>query len=461
MNIIKNSTEIFKRALPAPFTIAVLLTFFTFIIAFFFAPEVGNTTWVKITNLTLFWERGLWNNSMLVFAVQMMLILVLGHTLALSKPVDRFIHIFISRLDTTAKAAAVITFFTVLTGLFNWGLALIFGAVFARKTAEYAQSRQLKMNYPLIGAAGYSGLMVWHGGISGSSLIKISEPGHLKNLVGEQISPEKLTSIPEVITFEQTVFGNMNILVSLALLITLPLFMFWVGKHTKSSYIKIPSPNQVQKSTKSIQGAEKLDRFKYGGVITGIFILAVAGFKLVTDSNTFQFFTPNNINLVLLGLAITFHGSLYNFLKAVEHAIGGAAGILIQFPLYFGIMGIINESGLLVIAGKAIASFSTETSYPIFTFFSAGVVNILVPSGGGQWAIQGPLIIKTALELNIPLHKSIMAMAYGDQLTNMIQPFWALPLLAVTRLKPQQILPYSLLLMIVGASIYLTALLIF
>lgn len=452
--------ELFKRALPAPFTIAVLLTFFTFIVAFFFGPETGNSTTEKIKHITLSWEKGLWNNSLMVFAMQMMLILVLGHTLALSKPIDKFIGFFISRLNTTAKAAAVITFFTVLTGLFNWGLALIFGAVFARKTAEYAKLHNFKINYPIIGAAGYSGLMVWHGGISGSSLIKISEPNHLKNLVGSHISAEKLSLIPETITFNSTVFGKMNIVVSIALLVLLPAIMYWAGSKTSPSKINIkntPSPTRK----KTIKGAEKLDHFKFGGIIAGLLIMVVAGFKLITASSGFLFFTPNNLNLLLLGLALAFHGSFFRFLKAVEQAIGGAAGILIQFPLYFGIMGVISESGLLVLAGKAIASFSTETTYPIFTFFSAGAVNLLVPSGGGQWAIQGPLIIKTALEMGIPPEKSIMAMAYGDQLTNMIQPFWALPLLAVTQLKPQQILPYSFILMVAGAIIYLTALFLF
>lgn len=452
--------EIFKRALPAPFTIAVLLTFLTFIIAFFFAPNIGNSPSEKVTQITLIWERGLWNNSMMVFAMQMMLILVLGHTLALSKPVDQFINLFVSKLNTTAKAAAIITFFTVLTGLFNWGLALIFGAVFARKTADYAKSHNFPINYPIIGAAGYSGLMVWHGGISGSSLIKISEPGHLINLVGSHISADKLNSIPDVITFNSTVFSSMNITVCAALLLLLPLVMYVIGNYTKPSKINTTAPISKH-SAKILKGAEKLDHFKYGGLLTGLFIIAVGVLKLIKAKEIMHFFTPNNINLVLLGTALIFHGSFFKFLKAVEQAIGGAAGILIQFPLYFGIMGIINESGLLAMTGKAIAGFSTETTYPLFTFFSAGMVNLLVPSGGGQWAIQGPLIIKTALELGIPVEKSIMAMAYGDQLTNMIQPFWALPLLAVTRLKPQHILPYSMILMIAGTLIYISALLIF
>ena len=98
---------------------------------------------------------------------------------------------------------------------------------------------------------------------------------------------------------------------------------------------------------------------------------------------------------------------------------------------------------------------------PIFTLFSAGLVNIFVPSGGGQWAVQGPLVLQSALALNVPLPKAIMALAYGDQITNMLQPFWALPLLGITKLKAKEILPYTLLFMLVGSVIYIAGLLIF
>ena len=104
---------------------------------------------------------------------------------------------------------------------------------------------------------------------------------------------------------------------------------------------------------------------------------------------------------------------------------------------------------------------SNTTTYPIFTFFSAGLVNLLVPSGGGQWAVQGPIVVEAATNMGVPLNKSILALAYGDQITNMLQPFWALPLLAITGLKAQQILPYTLILMLVGSFIFIGGLLIF
>ena len=142
-------------------------------------------------------------------------------------------------------------------------------------------------------------------------------------------------------------------------------------------------------------------------------------------------------------------------------SIADISGILIQFPLYFGIMGIMSSSGMVTQISDFFVSFSTETTLPIVTFFSAGLVNVFVPSGGGQWVIQGPIVIESALKLGVPLNKAIMALAYGDQITNMLQPFWALPLLGITKLKAKEILPYTLFAMFVGSVIYIFGILLF
>ena len=171
MDFAEKFERIFKTLLPTPFTIAIGLTVITFFSAYIF----NHNEHLTFFDLTDFWKAGLWNNALLVFAFQMMFMLVLGHVLALSSPVDKAISKILVFCKDTATAAALVTFFTVLVSLFNWGLGLIFGAVFARKVADYSLAKGIKINYPLIGAAGYSGLMVWHGGISGSSLIKVSE----------------------------------------------------------------------------------------------------------------------------------------------------------------------------------------------------------------------------------------------------------------------------------------------
>jgi short-chain fatty acids transporter len=162
----------------------------------------------------------------------------------------------------------------------------------------------------------------------------------------------------------------------------------------------------------------------------------------------------------MLGLGIVLHGSLKNFANAVGESISDISGILIQFPLYFGIMGMMTQSGMVNLISDAFISISNEVTLPIFTFFSAGLVNIFVSSGGGQWVVQGPIVIESALQLGVPLPKAIMALAYGDQITNMLQPFWALPLLGITKLEAKEILPYTLIAMVVASTIYVLALIL-
>ena len=436
--------KILKNVLPAPFTIAVILTFLTILIAFFISADSYNSK--NFFEILSFWEKGLWDNNLMVFALQMMLMLVLGHSLALSKPISKIINNITIHCNNTANAAAIVTFTTLLVAFFNWGLGLIFGAIFARKVGEHASKNNIPLNYPLIGAAGYSGLMIWHGGISGSAPIKIAEQGHFL--------AEKIGTISQA----ETIFSAMNVTISLSLIVILPLFMFFLAKKTKSELVNIIEVEKIK-----FDGAEKTDHSNFIAYIFGGIIITYCFYKaiLLPDKMTLNFITPNFINLSLLGLCVILHKNFFQFIKSVDSAIKGASGILIQFPLYFGIMGIMKDTGMIELMSDLFISISNENTFPIFTFFSAGLVNIFVPSGGGQWAIQGPIIVEAAMKLGVSIPKSVMSLAYGDQITNMLQPFWALPLLGITGLKAKEILPYTLLLMLLGGVIFITGLLIF
>ncbi len=451
-------------ALPSPFGLAVLLTLFVFLLALCFMKPAEISFLEHTQHLAQGWSDGLFKSSLLTFAFQMAFMLVLGHALALTKPFSQAISLLTKVFcKNTAWAAFGVTLLTVLMALFNWGLGLIFGAIFARKVGEYAVQRQIPLNYPLIGAAGYSGLMVWHGGFSGSSLSKVAEKGELQKMAFN-LSEEQLALVPETLDYSATVFSSMNITASSLVIIILPLVMYYLGKKTSPDLnLKISAPENA-KSILSVRGAEKLDISPWAGVFFGMLLLMVALFSAVNSPGGvlgWKYITPNWINLMLFGLALLLHRRFKSFLAGIDHGISGAAGILVQFPLYFGILGLLTSSGLAASISSFFVEISSAQTFPLFTFFSAGLVNILVPSGGGQWAIQGPIILQSALELNVPLNKSILALAYGDQLTNMLQPFWALPLLGITGLKAKQILPYTLILMLVGVVIYGVVLLSF
>lgn len=444
--------------MPSPFTIAVLLTLLTMVLALVFAENTsgGNHVFAILS----YWENGIWNNALLVFAYQMMLILVLGHVLVLSKPMEQLILRITGWVTNTSSATVLVVLPTLLVSFFNWGLGLIFGAILARKVGEYAQLKNIPINYPLIGACGYSGLMVWHGGISGSAPLKVAEAGHLKGLLEGVADAKILQTLPETLSTAYTIFSYWNLIVFALVTLCIVVLAYYLSKKTQATPMDLKRYEFTSLEQKNNKGAERLDYSPWVSTLFGVLILAAFFVQYLPALKTLNL-TPNMLNFFMLGLAILLHGSFKRFLIAVEEAIGDTAGILIQFPLYFGIMGIMAGSGMINEVSNFFASVSTTTTLPIFTFFSAGLVNIFVPSGGGQWAIQGPLVLQSAIQLSVPLPKVIMALAYGDQVTNMLQPFWALPLLGITKLKAKEILPYTLLFMLVGSLIYMAGLLIF
>ncbi len=181
MNITHAIEKAFKRFMPSPFTIAILLTVLTIILALILTEPVGEDN--HVLSILSFWEHGIWNNTLLVFAYQMMLILVLGHVLVLSKPANKLIVSLSKNVTSTTSAVVLVSITTMLAAFLNWGLGLIFGAILARKVGEHALRNNIPINYPLVGAAGYVGLMVWHGGISGSAPIKVAESNHVNDFM--------------------------------------------------------------------------------------------------------------------------------------------------------------------------------------------------------------------------------------------------------------------------------------
>ena len=455
MNISKQIEHIFRKFIPSPFSLAVILSLLTLLIAFFFTGEQNAQSAVEILQ---FWQAGMWDSALLVFMVQMMLILVLGHILVLSKPVSKLISILIRGINSNGSAVIVVSVSTMLVAFFNWGLGLIFGAIMARKVAEAARERNFEINYPLIGAAGYVGLMVWHAGISGSAPLKAAESGHLASLF-PAASPEFLNRLPESIPTSESIFASWNLLIFGILLVLVPLLLYLLARFSGIRAVEPEPEKKTRLSEKVLNGVEK---FEHSKLISSLFALLLLGAFLASYSEEILSanLSPNMLNFLMLGLCILMHGSFFSFLKALDKAIVGAAAILIQFPLYFGIMGVMRETGLVSDISEFFVGISSEVSLPIYSFFSAGLVNIFVPSGGGQWAVQGPIILESALELGVPLNKAVMALAYGDQITNMLQPFWALPLLAITRLKAREILPYTLILMLLGICVYVLGLLL-
>lgn len=450
--------NIFKKVLPSPFTIAILLSIITLVMAQLLTRPADTSHVNYFVEMLSAWETGLWDSSAggLYFAFQMMLILVLGHILALSPAVDRLIQLLMRYCTNSASAALIVSLGAMSMGLINWGLGLIFGAIMARKIGEKFAKENKKLNYALVGAAGYTTMMTWHAGLSGSATTKSMEEGYISSMMTRMNIPGDYSAM---IPFEATIGSGMNIIVILLSLTVIPFVLYQIGKRKKNEtvpYYLLEDEKELKEEELVKEGAERLDHHPLFGMILGIGFLIFALYQAISyqGESSLGFIQLNFINFVFLGLSLLLHKSIYNFSRALDQAIGDISGILIQFPFYFGILAIMNNSGLIIVFSDAITSIANQHTLPFLIFISAGVVNFFVPSGGGQWAIQGPIIIETAQQLGADLPKNILAMAYGDQWTNMLQPFWALPLLGITKLKPQQLLAYSFIVFLLGLLIF-------
>ena len=432
--------------IPSPFALAIGLTIITFVLSWLFTERQSSES-PRLFELASFWTLGFW--ELLEFSMQMSLILILGYALAITPIADRLTTRLISRCNNTQSSVIVVALVALLCAWLNWGLGLIVGAVLARKVAEKAQRENFPINYPLIGAAGYSGLMIWHGGFSGSSTLSIAEGNHfLVDKIG-------------VIDIGQTIFSDMNFWLSLCLVIAIPTFLFWQSK-SKKSVESIPNLPNSKFDQIALSEDSKWDRNKWLGSIFGALLLLAASSQLIySQSSAISQFNINFVNFLFFGLGMLFHGSLAGFVKAIERAVGASAGIIIQFPLYAGIMGLMKYSGLAADFATQLSSISTVNTFPILAFSSAAITNVFVPSGGGQWAVQGPVLMDAAMEIGVPIWKTVMAFAYGDKLTNMLQPFWALPLLGITQLKAKEIFPYTIKLLLLGLVIFSAFLMLF
>jgi short-chain fatty acids transporter len=435
-----------EKYMPDPFLFALALTGFALGLGLLLTPT-------GLAGMLTHWHSGFW--SFLKFGMQMCLILVSGYALATSGPV----HWLIARLSRipkdTAGAASLIAFVSVVMGYINWGLAIVVGALLAREVAREAWFNGIKMHYPLLGAAGYLGLAVWHGGLSGSAPLKLAENGY------------ELEKLAGVIPVSETLFSPMNLFVCGSLLVGLPVLLAIMAPSKNVPLVTIkdvipnlePPHSAVYQNSKPESLAQKIENSFTITLITAGFGL---GFLLYSTIITKTFsLSLNWVNFIFLFSGILLHRTPINYVNAVASATRSCAGIILQFPFYAGITGMMKGSGLIELIVSAFNSIATVKTYALWTFFSAALLNLFVPSGGGQWVVQGPIVIQTAQEIGVPLSKAVMAFCYGDQWTNLFQPFWALALLGITGLRAGQIMGYCMVVMLVGFIFFSGVLLIF
>lgn len=445
-------SAVFRATAPDPFVLAILLTLLTFVLAVTLTdsrPGEMISAWGG--------PAGVW--SLLAFAMQMALILVTGHALASSPPVAAVLDRLAGLPRTGAQAAALVALVACVLAVCNWGLGLIAGAIMARRVGEVMARRGVAVHYPLLVTSGYLGLMVWHGGLSGSAPLKVTTERDLVEVFGPTppIAP---------IDLSQTLFSPMNLLVTGGLIAIGTLLVMALTprdpRHIESIERFVPA--EAAKAEAEVGSGRDEDKpliprlLEDTPIATVILVALIAWwawrFYVPGDGapSGLLRLSPDSVNLTMLMLGLLLHGTPRRYAAAIEDAARGCAGIILQFPLYAGIMGLMKASGLTEQFARQLSEISTAETLPIFTFLGAGLVNLFVPSGGGQWAVQGPIAMQAAADAGVDPAKMVMAIAYGDQLTNMLQPFWALPLLAITGAKARDIVGYTAIVMVVGGA---------
>jgi short-chain fatty acids transporter len=447
----RHLARLFRAITPDPFVLAILLTTVTGIVA----VSLGRQPFGVLVES---WHSSLWN--LLGFAMQMCLVLVTGHALASAPLVRRGIARLVELPRSAGAAAALVAFVSIAASLLNWGLGLIVGALLARDMGRALSRRSIRAHYPLLAAAGYTGLMTWHGGFSGSAPLKVTSARDLVELLG----PELGATITPVSTYD-TILGPMNLFVSGGLLILVPMLVWLLmpaGDDVESEPIE-RFPDAVELEPPPLPPARSFaERAERSPLVTALLALPLLlSLARYYATHGVARLDPNAVNLTLLTAGLILHGSPRAYVDAVQRAVGGCAGVILQFPLYAGIMGLMKSSGLAQALATSAAGLGSGTAYAITTFFVAGLINLFVPSGGGQWAVQGPIAVEAARALGLPLGTAVMAVAYGDQWTNMLQPFWALPLLGITGVRARDIIGYTATIMLLSTLWFVLGLVLF
>lgn len=419
------AVKLVERYLPDPYIFVLLLT----LIAAAAAIAIERQSPMAVLT---YWGDGFWN--LLSFSMQMLLVLVTGFMLASSPPVKRLLASLATVARNAGAAIILVTLVSLAASWINWGFGLVVGALFAKELA-----RQIKVDYRLLVASAYSGFVVWHGGLAGSVPLTIATDGHFAM---EQIG---------IIATSETIFSAFNLIIVAALFVAVPLVNRMMLPGERESVYIDPAllGDDHHQRPRITRPAERLENSATLALLVGVpgLIYIVSYFVGGGGLNL------NIVNFMFLFLGIVLHRTPQSLLNSLHEGIKGGAGIVIQFPFYAGIMAIMIQSGLAETMSRAMISLATETTLPFWTFISAGIVNMFVPSGGGQWAVQAPVVIPAAQALGVDIPRAAMAVAWGDAWTNLLQPFWALPVLGIAGLKAKDIMGFCLIQLIVTGVI--------
>jgi short-chain fatty acids transporter len=427
-----------ERFIPSALVFAVLLTFVVAALALLLT-DAGPTA--VLTG----WGDGL--SGLLEFMTQMALVLLLGHMLANTRLVRRGLARVSALPRGPLQAYVFVAVLASALSLVQWGLGLVAGGLLAREVAAQMRAKGVRVHFPLLVAAGFSGFVVWHMGYTGS--------GPLTAATADSFVVEQLG---ETISVAETTFAPWNMVAALVTVVVVAGALALVAPRGTDRIVEldVDAREAEVEVERPVTPADRLDASRVLTTLTGLGLVAYLVVYFAGGGTP----TLDIVNWTFLALVLLLVRSPFEVAALVKNAATNVGDILLQFPLYAGILGIMTATGLIQIFSDAIVSVSTPQTFGVLAFVAAGVVNFFVPSGGGQFAVQAPILLDAATQLGVDPSVAIMAVAYGDQWTNMIQPFWALPLLAIAGLKVRDILGYTTVTLLASGIVFAATLLI-
>ena len=420
--------RVVNRWLPDAFLFAVILTivvFFGAMVATGMGPVAMLDAWGN--------DKGFW--GLLSFSMQMALVLVFGNAMASAKPCKKALGALAGLAHNKKQAIIITTFVSVICCWVNWGFGLVAGALLAKEVAK----RVRDVDYPLLIASAYSGFVIWHAGFSGSIPL---------DLVKGKVFGDVTYQAP----ITETIFHPVNLVMVLIILFVMPLINYAMHPDKEHTICVDPAllTDEAERTYKVETPADKMEHSK---ILWAILVIACWAYIVLYFVKNGFTLGLNIVNFLFMTLGLTLHGNLRKYVDAISDAAGGAAGILLQFPFYAGIMGMMvatNADGVSLAStiSNFFVNISNQVTLPMLSFLAAGIVNFFVPSGGGQWAVQGPIMMPAARAQGISDGMMAMAVAWGDQWTNMIQPFWALPALGIAGLSARDVMGYLVVILL-------------
>ena len=427
-----------ERWMPSPFLFAILLTYVAAIAAFISEgvspPEIARS-----------WYGGFW--SLLQFAMQMVIILVTGCVVAYHPRVRAGILRLIRLPKNGRQAVVLVGLGSMLTGWVSWGLGLIFGAILAREMGKLAAKNGMAVHYPLLAVAGYMGMsLTWGWGLSSSAGLLQATDG---NVFMEQ------GIVDRVIPATEWVFHPYSLTLTVLALIFASIMLYLLSPPEENCrgidrYVEFKEEVVRESNPADLPTNPTLaDRIDNSRVLGGL--IALIGVYLFIEAFLTQGLGALDLNVFNFGflmIGLILYSSPSRYLKEFEDAVKGSAGVILLFPFYAGIIGIMTGTGLVDTMTESLLSIATKESFALTAWITGGILNVFVPSAGGEWAIIGGPMMLAGAELGIPHGQTIAAYAVGDAHTNLLNPFWAIPLLAITELRARDMFGYAITMML-------------